>query len=261
MFLWSTNFLLIGALSGDTGTWPEPLHVAATVSEEAAAVLSISQKTKAGIETFLSQSDSYALLTQEQAQSRLGSPTGQLEKQCGANLNCWERARQRLGVDLLLRVEVTSSEREEEAIFHLYTDGGTSSTGPHPLPRGGGAPLEVLDALLLAPGTLQIALENGSTHLQINGQARLLSPSPTVKVSRLSPGNHKVIVEGLGLPQRIEVIRILPGQNIEIPLNSDPAVVRDRGYRWWGAWASGALLIGGGVAILSGSGRDGMGWR
>ena len=261
MFLWSTSFLLIGGLSADTGTWPEPLHIATTVSEETDVALSISQKTKAGIETFLSQSKSFALLTTEQAQLRLGSPIGQLEKQCTANLNCWERARQRLGVDLLLRVEVTSNGSQEEATFQLYTDESTSNTGPHLLPRGGGAPLQVLDALLLAPGTLQIALENGSTHLQINGEARLLSPSPTVKVSRLSPGNHKLIVEGLGLPQRIEVVRILPGQNIEIPLNSDPTVVKERGYRWWGAWASGALLIGGGIAILSGSGRDGMGWR
>ena len=251
----------MGSLAADNGDWPQPLHVATAVSEEAGLALSISQKTSTGVHTFLNQSRSYALLSEEQARLRLGSSTAQLVAQCDSDHRCWQQARQRLGVDLLLHLAVSSNLRGEQATLHLYTDEGNSITEPHSLPRGGGAPLELLEELLLAPGAVNVAVENGSTHLQINGEARLLSPSRTVKISSVPPGNHKVIVEGLGLPQRLEIVRVLPGQTIEIPLNSDPIIGNDRHYRWWGAWASGALLLGGGIAILSGSGRDGIGWR
>ena len=261
MLHWSTNLLLLGSFAADTGGWPQPLHVATAVSEEAGLDPSISQKTNTGVQTFVNQSRSYALLSDEQARRRLGSSTAQLVEQCGSDHRCWQQARQRLGVDLLLHLAVSSNQRGEHATLHLYTDEGKSVTEPHTLPRGGGAPLELLEELLLAPGTVNIALENGSTHLQINGEARLLSPNRTVQVSSVPPGNHKLIVEGLGLPQRLEVVRVLPGQTIEIPLNSYPTTGNEGHYRWWGAWASGALLLGGGIAILSGSGRDGIGWR
>mgnify|MGYP004348688187 CR=1 FL=1 len=223
--------------------------------------MSVSQKTKEGIDTFLKLSDSYVVLPDEQAQYRLGGDPSRLSEQCDSDQACWSRALQRLGVDVLLRVEIIPTGDREEAMLHLYSSGDASKTGPHPLPRGGGAPLEALENLLLNPGTMEIALESGSTHLQINGQPRLLSPNPIVTASGLPPGNHKLIVEGLGLPQRVEVVRILPGQTVEIPLNSNPKLSNKKRHRWWGAWAGGALLIGGSIAIFSGSGRDGLGWR
>ena len=261
MHLWSISALLLGAQASAQDRWPEPLHIATAVSEDAALPPSVSMKTKEGIETFLNGSEVYALLPHDKATARLGVEPGRIEYQCGTNPSCWERARQRLGVDILLQVEVSTRGTREESTLHLYTAEHTSTSQAQLLPRGGGAPLETLEAMLFQPGTLHIALENGSTHLQVNGEARLLSPTSSVTISDLRPGNHKVLIEGLGLPQRVEVVRILPGQTIDIPINSSPAAAQNRRHRWWGAWTGGALLLGGAIAVLSGSGRDGVGWR
>jgi hypothetical protein len=233
------------------------------LEDDATLPPSVASKTLSEVQDFLESSASYVLLETQEAQERLGHRVDQLVEQCDRDLRCWTRAVDRLGVDLLIHVAIGFSGSREQAWLQGFTSQGPLKiqAAEAMLPRGGGAPIEALINVFLEPAALRILLESGTTHLQVNGVPRLLRPAKSIRLSKMPPGKHEILLEGLGLPPRVEVVTIFPGKNIEIPLRASLPKQDASIQKWWGAWAGGTLFITSVAAILAGSSHKASAWR
>jgi len=245
------------------GQWPERLEIGIVIEDDASLPPSVAKKTLSGIETFLQQSPHYTLITGTQSSQRLGFPIDTVPNQCEQNLACWQGTVERAGVDLLLHVALGFDGSREKAWFLSYTSEGPlrSTARASLLPKGGGAPLEALQAELHSSASIRIALETGTTHLQINGTPRLIQPKSHLRLNNLPPGKHELVIEGLGLESRIEILTVYPGNNIDLPLRARVAPRNEGPQKRWGIWASGALLVGAIAAIRIGLEQKGSAWR
>lgn len=233
------------------------------IEDDATLPPSVASKTLAEVQSYLESTSPYTLLEDDVARTRLGHAPNQLVDQCERDHRCWTRAVERLGVDLVVHIAIGFSGSREQAWIQAFSDQGPleAQATETLLPRGGGAPLQALKGIFLRSSTLRIALESGTTHLQVNGTPRLLRPAQHIRLSKMPPGKHEILLEGLGLPPRIEVIEILPGKDQEMPLKPANSMVTAANQKWWGAWAGGALFIGSIAAILAGSGKKASAWR
>ena len=220
-------------------------------------------KTLAAVEEFLKQSTSYELLDSKKVSQRLGHSPDVLLDQCEQDLQCWSSTVERLGVDLLVHVAVGFLGSRESTWIRTFSANGPlhNEASTALLPRGGGAPLQALEALLHQSADLKIVLERGTTHLQVNGTPRLLRPAAQINLSKMPPGKHEIVLEGLGLPPRVEVIKIFPGKNLELPLRAATVLGSKPNQQWWGAWAGGGLFAGGMLAIWAGRNHTSQAWR
>jgi hypothetical protein len=243
--------------------WPQALRAVVLVEDDATLPASVAEKTLAGVEDFLQKSPSYSLLKSGQAAERLGHSTGALQAQCDRDRRCWTTAVDRLGVDLLIHLAIGFSGSREQVWIRIFSASGPlhNQAAESLLPRGGGAPLSLLEQLLHQSANLRIALESGTTHLQVNGAPRLLRPAKHIRLGKMPPGKHEIVLEGLGLPARIEVIAILPGKNVEMPLQHANIASAQVAQQWWGAWAGGGLFAGGMLAIWAGRSHAAQAWR
>lgn len=262
----SVAFICWAALVGHSAQaneWPQVLRAVVLIEDDATLPPSVAKKTLAGVEEFLRKSPSYSLLESEELAERLGHPANVLVTQCEQDRRCWTTAVNRLGVDVLVHLAIGFSGSREQVWIRIF-----SATGPLQneateslLPRGGGAPLDALNKLLHQSASLRIALKSGTTHLQVNGSPRLLRPAKHIRLSKMPPGKHEIVLEGLGLPPRIEVVSILPGKNVEMPLRIATTAGTQPVQKWWGAWAGGGLFAGGMLAIWAGQSHGAKAWR
>ena len=254
---------LLSVTEANAGQWPEKLKIAVAIEDDASLSTSVAKKTLSGIQAFLNQSPHYTLVPNSTTHSMLGFPVHSLPEQCEENLLCWQGAVEKAGVDVLLHVEIGFDGSREKAWLFSYTDDGPlrSTARSSILPKGGGAPLEALQEELHSSATIRIALEDGTTHLQVNGTSRLIQPKSHIRINNLPPGKHEIVIEGLGLKPRIEILTVFPARHIDVPLRARVSTEEERPQKWWGAWASGALLIGAIAAICVGFEQKGSAWR
>jgi hypothetical protein len=256
-------WILLHSSSGHANDWPKSLQAVVIVEDDISLPASVAAKTLAAVEEYLNKSGSYDLLESEEVSQRLGHTADLLLEQCEQDVRCWSATVDRLGVDLLIHIAIGFLGSRESTWIRVF-----SAEGPlHNealvalLPRGGGAPLNALNDLLHQSANLQIVLENGTTHLQVNGIPRLLRPAARINLSKMPPGKHEIVLEGLGLPPRVEVILIFPGKDLELPLRAATVVGLKPTQQWWGAWAGGGLFAGGMLAIWAGRNHTSQAWR
>ncbi len=249
--------------SAQANDWPQVLQAVVLIEDDASLPPSVAKKTIAGVEEFLRQSPSYSLLESEDLTERLGHSANVLVSQCEQDRQCWTTAVNRVGVDVLVHLAIGFSGSREQVWIHVFGEAGPlqNEAMESLLPRGGGAPLDALNSLLHQGASLRIALESGTTHLQVNGSPRLLRPSKHIRLSKMPPGKHEIVLEGLGLPPRIEVISIFPGKDVEMPLQKSTTAGNQPVQKWWGAWAGGGLFAGGILAIWAGQSHAAQAWR
>jgi hypothetical protein len=264
--LLSVGFICWTALLGPSAQaneWPQVLRAVVLIEDDATLPPSVAKKTLAGVEDFLRKSPSYSLLESEDLAERIGHSADVLVSQCEQDRRCWTTAVNRAGVDVLVHLAIGFSGSREQVWIHVFGETGPlrNEATESLLPRGGGAPLDALNNLLHQGANLRIALESGTTHLQVNGSPRLLRPSKHIRLSKMPPGKHEIVLEGLGLPPRIEVISILPGKNVEMPLRKTTTASTQPVQKWWGAWAGGGLFVGGILAVWAGQTHGAQAWR
>jgi hypothetical protein len=256
-------WILLHSGSAHANDWPKSLQAVVIVEDDASLPTSVAEKTLAAVDEFLNKSASYELLEPKEISRRLGHTADLLIGQCEQDVRCWSATVDRLGVDLLIHIAIGFLGSRESTWIRAF-----SAEGPlHNealvalLPRGGGAPLNALNELLHQSANLQIILESGTTHLQVNGIPRLLRPAARINLSKMPPGKHEIVLEGLGLPPRVEVILIFPGKNLELPLRATTVIGSKPTQQRWGAWAGGGLFTGGMLAIWAARNHTSQAWR
>jgi len=256
-------FAFLAGTEANASQWPENLKIGVVIEDDASLPPSVAKKTLSGIRAFLEQSPHYGLEPVKETNQRLGFDIHTLPEQCGNSLACWQNAVERAGVDILLHVALGFDGSREKAWFISHTSKGPlrSTARTSILPRGGGAPLDALQEELHSSASIRIALEEGTTHLQVNGTSRLIQPKSHIRLNNMPPGKHEVVIEGLGLQPRIEILTVFPGRDTDVPLRAQVSTDNTRRQKWWGAWAGGALLIGSIAAICLGFEQKGSAWR
>ncbi|MCB9746653.1 MAG: hypothetical protein H6741_22655 [Alphaproteobacteria bacterium] len=125
------------------------------------------------------------------ATTGLGAAGPDLAARCQESAPCWLSAARAAGLEQLvvLRVSADGEALVARCAVHGLGEGPREASGP--LPRGGGAPLELLQVLLLDPGALALSSSTPGLRATLDGQP--LDPD-----AALSPGKHHLRLEAEG---------------------------------------------------------------
>ena len=229
-------------------SWPTPLYVGIVTASEGEVPPALPAKTANELAALLVSTGTWRVRGPEEVAERIGGDGGELVERCGFDGSCWNTVGWRLGVDVIVVMELAAPGDGSMPVARATAWGGGQPLGEEPvvlqLPRGGGAPLEWLERTLLASGSLEVRV-GPEGQLTLDGKPW----RPQTERTPLRPGRHEVRVS-YGEEVQVQVVPIFPGQDSLVEMLPPPEVEgRSGGHRRWGLVAAPALAAGGVVAL------------
>lgn len=182
----------------------------------------------------------------EVADGSAGESAEALVARCAEDDACWQRAALDRGLDLLVVAQLAPEGQRLGALFRLVPAEGPPVRLSAELPRGGGAPLELVDRSLLGPATLRVY--DPEMGLTVDG--RPVEPSDATIT--LPAGKHLLTLEAPGFESHALTVVLLPGPARVVSGQLTPLAVEEPPrLRWSYAVAAGVLAGGTALAVVS----------
>lgn len=182
----------------------------------------------------------------EVAEAAAGESAEALVARCAEDDACWQRAALERGLDLLVVAQLAPEGQRLGALFRLVPAEGPPVRLSAELPRGGGAPLELVDRSLLGPATLRVY--DPEIGLTVDGR----SVEPSTAELTLPAGKHLLTLEAPGFESRSLTVVLLPGPAHVVSGQLTPLAVEEPSrLRWSYAVAAGVLAGGTALAVVS----------
>ncbi len=235
------------AVAGEV-TWPTPLYVGILVNSGSDVPAAIPAKTANELAALLVSTGTWRVRGPEEVAERLGAEGSELVNRCGSDSSCWNTLGWRLGVDVVVVLELAAPGDGSIPVARVSAHGGGQTLGTTAvleLPRGGGAPLEWVERTLLVHGSLEVrVLPEAQLSLDQRPWQPKDDPTP------LPPGRHEVRVT-YGEEVQVQVVPVFPGQESLAEMLPPPVVEGATGaHRRWGLVAAPALAAGGMAALF-----------
>lgn len=165
---------------------------------------------------------------------------------CQEDDDCWAQEARSRGLDLLIVAQLAPEGQRLTGIFQLVPAEGAPIRLSAELPRGGGAPLDLVDRSLLGPSQLRVY--DPEFGLTVNGVPVNVG-DPNLN---FSAGKQLITLEAPGFEPRTLTVLLLPGpaQVVSGQLNPLPAEAPSR-LRWSYVAAAGVLAGGTALAVVS----------
>jgi len=227
--------------------WPTPLYVGIVTASEGQVPAALPAKTANELAALLVSTGTWRVRGPAEVAERVGGSGTDLVERCAFDGGCWNTVGWRLGVDVIVVMELAAPGDGSMPVARASAWGGGQALGEPVvllLPRGGGAPLEWLERTLLASGSLEVRVAPEAL-LELDGRPW----QPQSERTPLSPGRHEVRVS-YGEEIQVQVVPIFPGQGSLAEMLPPPEVEGGGGvHRRWGLVAAPALAAGGLVAL------------
>ncbi|MED5374718.1 MAG: hypothetical protein VX899_27110 [Myxococcota bacterium] len=187
----------------------------------------------------LQGSGRYLVLDDVVVEARTGLEPAALAGRCGEDAACWGALTQELAVDQLLVLEVAGS--AEAPTGHLRVWDAATPDAPRgylsTLPRGGGAPIDILEDAFFADGGLLVNAPVG-VRMSLDGES-LGEVGGALSLPKVEGGKHTLGMEDPQGGQHLLVVQVVPGRTTQVDFQPPPpALVRRR----WGPWAGAGMV-------------------
>ncbi len=208
--------------------------------------LAVVARTEKDLRGLLESSGGYLFVDEIALQARTGSDSAELLTRCGDDETCWAQLTHELAVDQLLVLELSGDSMNLWA--ELSVRDAAWPTAPRrylcALPRGGGAPVEVLEDAFFAHGALRVQAPVG-VRMSLDGES-LGEVGGLLELPLVEGGKHTLGMEDHTGRSHLLVVQVVPGRETVVDfVPPPPPVVR----RTWGRWATTGLVVAS-VAVL-----------
>lgn len=220
---------------------PLKVRVAALVLAEGEVPATALARTREDVRGVLEASESFVLLEPPPQAEALAA-------RCDEDVACWRGATRAAGLEQLLVLRVHPEGEQLIAEGAVYSHADTAPRGAEPLPRGGGAPLPLLQSLLLDPGTLRIRAQTPGAQLWVDGELRRIPATALSAELPLPAGKHHLRVEAPGHHPAGLTFTVLAGQ----PTSIDVTLVERVELHPWRRLGVTLGMAAGGAGLVAG---------
>jgi hypothetical protein len=206
-------------------------------------------RTEGDLRELLEGSGRYLFVDEIALQARTGSESAELLTRCGQDEACWAQLTQELAVDQLLVLELSGDAMAPRAELSVRDAAWPEAPRRYlsTLPRGGGAPLEILDDAFFADGALRVQAPVG-VRMSLDGES-LGEVGGLLELPLVEGGKHTLGMEDQTGRSHLLVVQVVPGRETVVDcVPPPPLLVRKR----WGPWASTGLVVASLAVILVG---------
>jgi hypothetical protein len=196
-------------------------------------------RTEGDLRELLEGSGRYLFVDEIALQARTGSESAELLTRCGEDEVCWAQVTQDLAVDQLLVLELSGDPMEPRAELSVRDAAWPDAPRRYlcALPRGGGAPLEILEDAFFADGALRVQAPVG-VRMSLDGES-LGEVGGLLELPVVEGGKHTLGMEDQTGRSHLLVVQVVPGRETVVNfVPPPPQVVRRR----WGRWATTGLV-------------------
>lgn len=202
--------------------------------------LAVVARTERDLRELLEGSGRYLFVDEIALQARTGEEGPALLARCGEDEVCWAQLTHELAVDQLLVLELSGDSAAPRAELSVRDAAwpGEPRRYLSALPRGGGAPLEILEDAFFADGSLRVQAPVG-VRMSLDGES-LGEVGGLLELPIVEGGKHTLGMEDQTGRSHLLVVQVVPGRETVVDfVPPPPPMVRRR----WGRWASGGLVL------------------
>lgn len=207
----------------------------------------VASRTEADLVEVLERSGRY-----EVAAAPAGEGADALVRRCAEDDACWRQELASRGLDLLVVAQIAPEGQRLTGIFQLVPAEGPPVRVSAELPRGGGAPLELVDRSLLGPATLRVY--DPEFGLTVNGVAVNVG-DPNLS---FPAGKQLIRLEAPGFEPRSQTVLLLPGPPQVLSGQLEPLPVEAPSRLRWSYVAAAGVLAGGTTLAIVGAAQPGL---
>ena len=197
-------------------------------------------RTERDLRELLEGSGRYLFVDEIALQARSGLDGSGLLARCGEDEVCWAQLTQELAVDQLLVLKLSGDVTDPRAELSVRDAAWPEAPRRYlcALPRGGGAPLEILDDAFFAAGALRVQAPLG-VRMSLDGES-LGEVGGLLELPIVEGGKHTLGMEDAAGRSHLLVVQVVPGRETVVDfVPPPPPIVRRR----WGRWATTGLVV------------------
>lgn len=206
----------------------------------------VAARTEGDLRELLERSGRYLMVDEVALVARTGlEPEGMLTM-CGTQQACWAGLTGDLAVDQLLVLRLSGDALSPQGDLTVFDAAWPEQPRRYlgALPRGGGAPVELLEDAFFADGALRVQAPIG-VRMSLDGES-LGEVGGLLELPIVEGGKHTLGMEDAEGRSHLLVVQVVPGRETAVDfVPPPPPVVRRR----WGPWAS-AGLVAASVAVF-----------
>ncbi|MCB9762694.1 MAG: PEGA domain-containing protein [Alphaproteobacteria bacterium] len=236
---------LLAALAPLDALGAQPVaRVALVVDAEPAVPAGVVSRCEGDLIEILEGSGRYRFLAPSLVDERLRGEDPR--RACGDDVACWQDHARRSGADVLVSMHLTAAGEDVRAHLRLATADIDPLRFAGLVPRGGGAPLTIVEHMFLDPGTLTVEGPPEAAELELDGEA-------VVALEPLPAGKHQLRITAPGHLPAVTTALVFPDRDTALQVTLTPVPVEAATARRWTRVAAVAMLAGGvGVALAVG---------
>lgn len=203
-------------------------------------------RSEGDLRELMERSGRYLLVDEVALAARSGLTPAEMLSLCGEQEACWVGLTQDLAVDQLLVLQLSGDAEQPQAELTVRDAAWPDQPRRYlsALPRGGGAPVELLEDAFFADGALRVQAPVG-VRMSLDGES-LGEVGGLLELPIVEGGKHTLGLEDAQGRSHLLVVQVVPGRETAVDfVPPPPPLLRRR----WGRWAS-AGLVAASVAVF-----------